>query len=317
MPRILPPNRLPKIGDRGDSTTHSRQQIRSSRRLEAECRRNVELMWLVERLEPDHKSIAEFRRVHREAVTEAGAELVRFARSVGLVRGEWVAIDGSKFQAVSGIDGVREREALSRYLDEVERADAEDEVVVDPAAVAEALKKLRAHPEPEAGFMRVGEGFAPAYNVQTAVDAEHVLIVAQTVLTAANDNTSLLIMAEAAKEAVGSPETLKVVADKGYSNGEQAQRCEQQGILPHVPAQRHVNNQGDGNLLDATSSCTTRRPIPSAAPTGPRSPAITGTKQSPAFSTPPRPGTAARARSKANAPRLPGEQSAAISTTMP
>src|ERR1700677_1277990 len=169
------------------------QQIRSSRRLEAECRRNVELMWLVERLEPDHKSIAEFRRVHREAVTEAGAELVRFARSVGLVRGEWVAIDGSKFQAVSGIDGVREREALSRYLDEVERADAEDEVGVDPAAVAEALKKLRAHPEPEAGFMRVGEGFAPAYNVQTAVDAEHVLIVAQTVLTAANDNTSLLI----------------------------------------------------------------------------------------------------------------------------
>jgi transposase len=77
------------------------QQVRSSRRLEAECRRNVELMWLLSRLEPNHKSIAEFRRLHRDGVTEGGAELVRFARSVGLVRGEWVAIDGSKFQAVS------------------------------------------------------------------------------------------------------------------------------------------------------------------------------------------------------------------------
>ena len=71
-------------------------QIRSSRRLEAECRRNVELMWLLGRLYPDHKSIAEFRRMHRDAVTAAGAELVRFARSCGLIRGEWIAIDGSK-----------------------------------------------------------------------------------------------------------------------------------------------------------------------------------------------------------------------------
>lgn len=76
-------------------------QIRSSRRLEAECRRNVELMWLLGRLYPDHKSIAEFRRMHREAVIAAGAKLVRFARSCGLIRAEWVAIDGSKFRAVA------------------------------------------------------------------------------------------------------------------------------------------------------------------------------------------------------------------------
>lgn len=82
------------------------QQVRSSRRLESECRRNVELMWLLGRLVPDHKSIAGFRRLHREAVTEAGAELVRLARSVGLVRGEWVAIDGSKFQAVTSARGI-------------------------------------------------------------------------------------------------------------------------------------------------------------------------------------------------------------------
>jgi transposase len=79
-------------------------QIRSSRRLEAECRRNIELMWLLGRLYPDHKSIAEFRRIHRDAITGAGAELVRFARNCGLIRGEWIAIDGSKFRAVASID---------------------------------------------------------------------------------------------------------------------------------------------------------------------------------------------------------------------
>ena len=72
-------------------------QIRSSRRLEAECRRNVEPMWLLGRLHPDHKSISEFRRVHAEAVVAAGAALVRFAQSCGLIRGEWIAIDGSSF----------------------------------------------------------------------------------------------------------------------------------------------------------------------------------------------------------------------------
>src|ERR1039458_7291888 len=96
------------------------QQIRSSRRLESECQRNVEVMWLLHRLAPDHKSIAEFRRLHSEAVTQTGAELIRFARSVGLVRGEWVALDGSKFRAVSSVGSVREREALRRYLEDLE-----------------------------------------------------------------------------------------------------------------------------------------------------------------------------------------------------
>src|SRR6202789_3821087 len=92
-------------------------QIRSSRRLESECRRNVELMWLLGRLYPDHKSIAEFRRVHRDAITAAGAELVQFGRSCGLIRGEWVAIDGSKFRAVASMGSVREHQALEKYLD--------------------------------------------------------------------------------------------------------------------------------------------------------------------------------------------------------
>jgi transposase len=155
------------------------QQIRSSRRLESECRRNIELMWLLGRLAPDHKTIAEFRRMHREGVTAAGAELVRLARSVGLVKGEWIAIDGSKFHTVSSARSVREREALERYLEQLEQSDQQDEVVIDPGAVAGALEKLRQHPEPEAGFMHTSHGLIPAYNVQAAVDAEHALIVAQ------------------------------------------------------------------------------------------------------------------------------------------
>src|SRR6266852_4018965 len=212
------------------------QQIRSSRRLEAECQRNVEVMWLLGRLAPDYKSIAEFRRMHREAVMGAGAELVRFARSVGLVRGETVAVDGSKFRAVSSAKSVRERDAVKRYLEQLDAADEQDEVVIDSSAVQAALEKQKKDPEPEAKFMRMGNnGFAPAYNVQTAVDTEHALIVAQKVTDEATDNRSLLPMAEAAKQAVGNPDSLNVVADAGYSNGEQAQVCEAQGIVPHVP----------------------------------------------------------------------------------
>jgi transposase len=119
-------------------------QIRSSRRLEAECRRNVDLMWLLGRLYPDHKSIAEFRRVRREAVMAAGAELVRFARSCGLIRGEWIVIDDSKFRAVAGIDSTRERLALQRYLDSIEKADDEQQARIDSSAVQAALEKLKA-----------------------------------------------------------------------------------------------------------------------------------------------------------------------------
>ena len=147
-------------------------QIRSSRQLEAECRRNVELMWLLGRLYPDHKSIAEFRRMRREAVTAGGAELVRFARSMGPIRGEWIAVDGTKFRAVASAESVREREALRRYLDQMESADAEPEAMIDNTAVQTAIEKLRQHPEPEARFMPLAGIKAPAYNVQTAVDAE-------------------------------------------------------------------------------------------------------------------------------------------------
>ena len=116
-----------------------------------------------------------------------------------------------------------------------------------------ALEKLKSDPEPEARFMRTAHGKAPAYNVQTAVDAAHALIVAHKVTTEANDQRSLLPMAEAAKQAVGNPASLNAVADAGYFNGEQVERCEAEGIVPHVPANRSVNNQGGGKLFDRTA----------------------------------------------------------------
>jgi transposase/IS5 family transposase len=229
------------------------QQIRSSRRLENECRRNLELMWLLGRLEPDHKSIAEFRRLHRHAVSEAGAELVKLARSVGLIRGEWVAIDGSKFRAVSSVNSVHERLQWERYLEGLDTADREDEVRVDNSAVTQALEKLRQHREPEVGFMKTSQGMLPAYNVQTAVDAKHGLIVAQKVSNEPADNRSLLPMAEAAQAALGGTGSpLHVVADAGYSNGEQAASCESQGMVPHIPAKRGVNTRGR-QLFDRTA----------------------------------------------------------------
>jgi transposase len=226
--------------------------IRSSRRLEAECRRNVELMWLLGRLYPDHKSIAEFRRMHREAVTAAGAELVRFAQSCGLIHGEWIAIDGTKFRAVASADSVRERQALERYLDSMEKADEEQQATIDSSAVQAALEKLKQHAEPEVGFMPVAGIKAPAYNVQTVVDAEHALIVAHDVVLDAGDNRQLQPMAEAARQALDA-DSFHIVADAGYSNGEQAGRCEQMGLIPHVPATRAVNNQGGGGLFNRSA----------------------------------------------------------------
>jgi hypothetical protein len=166
-----------------------------------------------------------------------------------------VAVDGSKFRAVSSAKSVRERDAMKRYLEQLDAADEQDEVVIDPSAVRAALEKLKRHPEPEAHLMRTANGFAPAYNVQTAVDAEHALIVAQKVTEEATDNRSLLPMAVAAKAAVGDPPTLNVVADAGYSNGEQAEACEAQGIRRNSPlADRTGQLQACEKFLGTTNA---------------------------------------------------------------
>lgn len=98
----------------------------------AQCRADV----AAGAAEPDHKAIAEFRRLHRDALMAAGSALIQFARSIGLIRGEWVAIDGSKVRAVSSARSVREREALAQYLERLDQADVEEAVDIDPSAVA-------------------------------------------------------------------------------------------------------------------------------------------------------------------------------------
>lgn len=256
-------------------------QVRSSRRLERECQRNVEVMWLLDRLAPDHKTIAQFRRDHGAAIRRTGAQFVGFCQGIGVVRGEWVAIDGSKFQAVASGKAVVHRDDLQRrqrqlerkmgeYLATLEAHDADEAApAVDAAAVRHALSVLqdehaaavamaaaleasgRTHvvaTEPQARCMK---GRGPAYNVQTAVDGAHGLIVAHAVTDEAADNRCLQPMAEAARDAL-QVDTLEVLADAGYSNGAQAAALEAQGIVPHVPANRAVNSQGDGNLFDRT-----------------------------------------------------------------
>lgn len=233
------------------------QQVRSSRRLETQCRRNIEVMWLLGRLVPDHKVIAEFRRMHRKAVTETGVSLIPWARAQAMLNGGWVAIDGSKFRSVSSTRSVAAaREAMQRYLAGLDDA---DQAIPPPD-----------HPAPEARWMRsVQEGKVAAYNVQTAVDAVTGLIVAHEVTTEATDSRSLLPMAQKAPEAVNTDE-LHVVADTGYSSGEQARACEDRGIVTHVPAHRAVNNQGDGTLHDRGAFAYDEATDSMTCPTGAR-----------------------------------------------
>ena len=255
-------------------------QVRSSRRLERECGRNVELMWLLKRLAPDHKTIAEFRRENAASFKAVCRAFVRFCAEAKLIGGQWVAIDGSKFQAVASKRAVVSRSRLEeelkaidaevqRYLETLDRADGDEEQAYgdDRQAVREALSRLQQRRadlvstsaileelkqthhvmgEPEARLMRTAQGSAKvAYNVQTAIDAKHKLVVHHEVTNHSNDERSLLPMALGAKQVLGN-QTLNVVADGGYSNGEHAKACEDAGITPYAPAQRAVNNKDGG-----------------------------------------------------------------------
>lgn len=227
------------------------QQMRSSRRLEAETHRNVEVMWLLQGLTPDHKSIAEFRRLNGKGIAAVGGEFLKFARAAKLVNEQWSVIDGSKFEAVSSKGTVREREMVARYLEQLEENDVAEEPEISRAALAAAIEWLQQHPEPQAGFMKTGQGKVPAYNVQMAVEAENHLIVAHEVTSDKNDSRSLLPMAEAARAALGAGEReFHAVADGGYRNADHAGACEAEGIIPHVPVPPGKNPTGQGNHFD-------------------------------------------------------------------
>lgn len=253
-------------------------QVRSSRRLEREAGRNVEVLWLINRLAPCFKTIAEFRKVHAKPIADVCRAFVGFCRGQDLLGGELVAIDGTKIGAVGSRKQVvtpeklvKQAQALDRKIAEhlaaMDKADDEEnaappERAMDVAKALAALKERRAEvqaraetlarddlkqlvlSEPEAKLMRTpNHGHQVAYNAQSAVDAKHKLIVAFELTNEGNDTQQLYAMAERAKAAL-AVESLTVVADTGYSNGEQAERCAASQITAIVPRRETTNSGG-------------------------------------------------------------------------
>ena len=251
-------------------------QIRSSRRLERESRRNLELMWLINRLTPDFKTSADFRRIHSEAIVQVCREFVLFCRGQGLLGGELVAIVGSKFEAANSPKQLISQQQLQAELERLdaqildwvgamEARDATDHEVETPpigggtqaalevlqcerATIQKRLEGMRAeklHQQPTTDpDARCQPGVGVGYNVQTAVDSQHQLIVHHAVIQSRNDENALYPVGQAARRVLGQ-EQLTVVADAGYSNGEAFDQCEANGITPFVPVQRAINNKGD------------------------------------------------------------------------
>src|SRR5882757_9239767 len=251
-------------------------RVRASRRLEAETRRNVQVMWLLNRLTPSFKTIADFRKDHAEAIVGVCRSFIRFCREQSLFGAELLAIDGTKVAAVASRKQVMTPKRIEKmnaaidrkiadYLASLDAADREEPrasgAPVDVAAAIEALKaqKLRLQgqaqelaagglkqlvvSEPEAKLMRTAHGHAVAYNAQIAVDAKHKLIVAFELTNEGNDHRQLHPMAVQGKQAVGA-DKMTAVADTGYSTGEQGALCEQEGITAVVPRAETVNPNG-------------------------------------------------------------------------
>jgi transposase len=252
-------------------------QVRSSRRLEREARRNLEVLWLIDRVAPSFKTIADFRKDHPKPIVGVCRSFIAFCREQGLFGGELLAIDGTKIAAVASRKKVitpkklaEQIAALDRkigeHLEAMDEADKQEEdAPVDRIDVAAAVKELQARRadiqrqaeamkeqdlsqrvigEHEARLMRTANhGHQVAYNAQIAVDAEHHLIVAFDLTNEGNDYRLLYPMAEQGKRAL-EVDSLTVVADTGYSNGEHGERCEQAQITAIVPRAQTVNPEG-------------------------------------------------------------------------
>jgi transposase len=254
-------------------------RIRSSRRLEQETHRNVELMWLLRRLTPDFKTIADFRRDHPAALKRVGREFLVLCRQLDLFGGELLAIDGSKFRAVNARDksyttarlATLQRDidrTITRYLKELERRDAAETGTEGPSAdalqekiaglqlrqaryaalqreLAASGETARSLTDPDSRPMMSGGRIEVCYNVQTAVDAKHKLIVADDVTNAAGDRDQLSPLATAAQEALGGAAPV-VVADQGYYHGAEIKTCLDAGLTPLVPRPRTSANEARG-----------------------------------------------------------------------
>jgi transposase len=259
-------------------------RVQSSRRLEREAGRNVEVMWLTGRLAPDHKTIADFRRDYGKAIRRVCARFVQLCRAMGLFADAPIVIDGSKFKAVNNRDrnftrAKMERrlaqieESVARYLDQLDGADRQEPSEARTtktmrlrekiAKLKEEMQRLRgletemqARPDqqisltdPDSRSMATsgrGSGVV-GYNVQVAVEAKHHLIVTHEVTNVGSDRSQLAHVAKMTKEALGAT-NLDVIADRGYFNGEEILACEQDGITVTVPKPLTSSAKADGRF---------------------------------------------------------------------
>ena len=230
------------------------------------------------RLAPDFKTISDFRKDNGEAVRGACRAFIQFCRQANLLTGRLVAIDGSKFKAAASKDSVIRRAQLpeqqqridcliDRYLQQLDQADADDQhIELEFALVKEALKQLQQErtvldkveaqmdergrnqacmTEPDAKLMRSGrEGMVVGYNVQSAVDADSGLIIHHEVTDEGDDRRQFYPMARQTKDELDL-ETLDILADGGYSNGEQLAACDAEGITVTLPNHRSINDLSD------------------------------------------------------------------------
>lgn len=256
-------------------------RIHSTRRLEREARRNLELMWLVGRLAPDFKTLADFRAQNTAAIKNVCREFIVLCRRWNLFSEAMVAIDGSKFKAVNHRDQnftsgkMKTRitlieQSIAEYLEQLNRMDRQETpsthgrkarlkeriaTLRDEMNRVEALKaRIEKSPDgqisltdPDARSMASqGKGTGVVgYNVQTAVETQHHLIVAHEVTNVGSDRHQLKRMSEQAREALGSQE-LTALADRGYYSGEEIKACDDAGIVPLVPKVLTSNSKAEG-----------------------------------------------------------------------
>ncbi len=243
-------------------------RIHSSRRLERETQRNVELMWLTGQLMPDFKTIADFRKNNGKAIKNVCRQFVMLCRQMNLFADAMVAIDGSKFKAVNNRDKnftpakMKRRieqieKSIARYMAELDNADREAPSTAEAKTprLQDRLKALRQEMErlealeeqmlkapdqqlsltdPDSRSMKTRGGGIVGYNTQIAVDTTHHLIAAHEVSNVGVDRSQLANMADQARSAMGV-EDLSAVADRGYYNGKEIVACEWDGITTYVP----------------------------------------------------------------------------------
>ncbi len=249
-------------------------KIRSSRKLMAECRRNVEVMWLLCKLIPDFRTIADFRKDNSKALKKVFRAFVKVCMELNLYTRELVAIDGSKFRAVNSKDNnltiskledklKRIEKNVNQYLEELDKYDKNEDDIKDftKEELQEKLEQLELRKEtyneylkemneknetqksfvdPESRLMRTHSGgFDVCYNVQTAVDAGNHMIVDFDVTNNCNDIGLLYKGAKRAKDALGA-EILEVVTDNGYESKEDMLECLKAGIIPNVALKNGV-----------------------------------------------------------------------------